>query len=243
MIARRRRFGLHLPGSRTVAVLVAVLALLGGGWVWLRHSSLVAVQRVTISGVRGPDAHEIRSALILAARGMSTLDVRVRDLDAAVSPYPVVKRLAVSAEFPHGLRIRVFEQEPVAVLVAEGQRTPVSSDGTLLRDVAPAADLPSIFVAVPPGGSRVTGSALSETRLLAAAPWQLLAKVSEATSDAAHGLTVRLRRGPRIYFGEPSELGSKWAAADAVLASPTSAGAAYIDVTDPGRPAAGTGSD
>jgi hypothetical protein len=34
---------------------------------------------------------------------------------------------------------------------------------------------------------------------------------------------------------------AKWAAATAVLAEPTSAGASYIDVTDPSRPAAGVG--
>ena len=55
---------------------------------------------------------------------------------------------------------------------------------------------------------------------------------------------VTLRHGPAIYFGADSQLVEKWRAGDAPRwPIPTSAGADYIDVTDPGRPAAGTGSD
>ena len=54
---------------------------------------------------------------------------------------------------------------------------------------------------------------------------------------------MSLRDGPVVYFGSSDQLAAKWSAVTAVLASPTSAGADYIDVTDPGRPAAGTGSD
>ena len=56
-LTRRRLLRrLPRPGLRTLAVVLAVLALAGGGWVWLRNSSLVAVQHVTIVGVSGRDA-------------------------------------------------------------------------------------------------------------------------------------------------------------------------------------------
>ena len=41
---------------KLIAGAVATLAVLGGAWVWLRDSSLVAVERVTVTGVAGPDA-------------------------------------------------------------------------------------------------------------------------------------------------------------------------------------------
>jgi cell division protein FtsQ len=80
-------------------------------------------------------------------------------------------------------------------------------------------------------------------RLLAQAPYQLLPKVQLASSDATHGLVVQMRNGPRVYFGAADRLAAKWDAVAAVLAAPSSAGAGYIDVTDPARPAAGSGSD
>jgi cell division protein FtsQ len=211
--------------------------------VWLRDSSLVAVKRVTVAGASGPDASQIRSALILAARAMTTLDVNMADLRTAVEPYPVVKSLQVSTQFPHGMRIRVIEQVPVGVISAGGARTAVAGDGTVLRDVIAGSSLPTIAQDVAPGGTRVTGAALDEVRLLSAAPYQLLARVSQVSSDGATGLVAQLRDGPKIYFGDTSRLALKWTAASAVLAAPHSAGAAYVDVTDPVRPAAGGTSD
>jgi cell division protein FtsQ len=231
------------PGPLALLAIAAVVALLVGGWVWVRDSSLVAVQRVTVAGVSGPDASEIRSALILAARAMTTLDVKMGDLRSAVEPFPVVKNLQVSTQFPHGMRIRVVEQVPVAVVAAGGARTAVSGDGTLLRDVIASSSLPTIALDVAPGGTRLTGPTLSEVRLLAAAPYELLAKVSEVSSDGANGLVAQLRDGPKIYFGDASQLALKWTAATEVLAGSAAVGAAYVDVTVPERPAAGGGLD
>lgn len=228
-----------------VALVVAVVAVLGGlgagGWLWLRDSSLVAVQRVEISGLSGPDAGQIRGSLVAAARGMTTLDVHLGRLHAAVSAFPVVKRLRVSAQFPHGMRIHVTEQVPVGVVALGGHAVPVGADGTLLRDEAPGA-LPSIAVAAPPGGASVQDpAARSQLAVLAAAPAPLLGRITGTRHDYWHGVVVQLRQGPALYFGTADALAAKWRAALAVLATADTAGAAYIDVSDPDRPAAGPG--
>jgi len=240
---RRLRSRLPRPGLRFLAVLLALLALAAGGWVWLRNSSLVAVQRVTIVGVSGRDAHQIRAALRSAARNMTTLDVKMAALHTAVAPFPVVKHLIVSTDFPHRMRIDVVEQVPVAMISAGGLQVPVSADGTLLRGVSVSGSLPTIALPVSPGGTRVTGSTLQVVNLLAAAPYQLLTKVSGASDGGTHGLEAQLRNGPKVYFGSDGDLGAKWAAAAAVLADAGSAGADYIDVTVASRPAAGAGAD
>lgn len=240
---RRIRVRVPHPSPRLVVALIALVALLGGAWLWLRQSSVVAVRRVSVAGASGPDAAHIRSALISAARDMTTLDVQMGHLRTAVSPYPVVKALRVSTQFPHGMRIQVIEQVPVAMVQVDGRRTPVAGDGTLLHDVTIGGQRPTINLSVAPGGTRLTGIAATEVRMLAAAPDQLLAKVQLASSDATHGLVAQLRDGPRVYFGGADELTAKWDAVVAVLASPSSVGAGYIDVTIPTRPAAGTASD
>jgi cell division protein FtsQ len=221
---------------------VAAVALLGGAWVWLRDSPLVSVDRVTITGVSGPDAGQIRLALGLAARNMTTLDVRLGQLRTAVAPYPVVKDLRVSTQFPHGMRIHVIEQLPVGALVAGGVTIAASADGTLLHGV-PTASLPTVPLRSLPGGSRVTDwSAVDALALLGATPQRFRPRISEVTTSSSRGLVVQLRLGPAIYFGTATALPAKWAAATLVLASPASAGAPYIDVSDPARPAAGVGS-
>jgi cell division protein FtsQ len=225
--------------AKVALAVVAVLVLLGGAWLWLRDSSLVAVRKVMISGVYGREAPQIRSALTLAARNMTTLDVRVGQLRTAVGPYPVVKDLRVSTQFPHGLRIRVIEQLPVGALVSGGDAVAVTGDGTLLHDVA-AGSLPQVPVRLLPGGSQVTDRpTLEALALLSVTPARMLSRIAQVTDDSAHGLVVKLRSGPSIYFGDVSELDAKWIAATEVLADPSSAGAVYIDVTDPSRAVAG----
>lgn len=239
----RRRRRLPRPGLRVLAAVVAVLALAAGAWVWLRNSSLVAVRHVAIVGVSGRDAGKIRAALTSAAHNMTTLNVKLSALRTAVAPFPVVKQLHVSTAFPHRMRIDVVEQVPVALISAGGVRVAVSGDGTLLHDASLPRSLPTIPLAVSPAGTHVTGATLQVVHLLAAAPYQLVVKVSQASSDPAHGLEAQVRSGPKLYFGADANLGAKWAAAAAVLADPGSAGADYIDVSVPSRPAAGAGSD
>jgi cell division protein FtsQ len=239
----RRSRRLRRPGPRLLGGLVLLLVIAGGGWLWLRNSSLVAVRQVTIAGVSGPDAGQIRSALTSAARGMTTLNVKMSALRTAVQPYPVVKHLEVSTSFPHGMRIQVSEQVPVAEISADGRQVAVSADGTLLHDAAATGPLPTIAVSVYPGGTRVDGAVRREVKLLAAAPYALLATVAQVLADPTHGLVAELRNGPKVYFGDATNLGAKWASAAAVLASSSSDGSDYIDVSEASRPAAGTGTD
>jgi cell division protein FtsQ len=239
--ALRRLWASKRVRRLTVAA-VALAAVLGGGWLWLRDSSLVAVQRVAVIGVSGPDAIQIHDALVAAARTMSTLDVHVDRLRTAVAPYPVVRDIRVSTQFPHGMRIHVVEQLPVATVMVGGRAIPVSGDGTLLHDASPTETLPVLELPAAPGGPRLTEpGALSAVALLAAAPYPLLSKISEVSHSGIHGLSAQLRGGPVIYFGDGTQLAAKWRGAIAVLADPGSSGASYIDVTDPRRPAAGAG--
>ncbi len=51
---------------------------------------------------------------------MSTLDVNPAALRAAVASFPVVRAVHAIPSFPHGLRIEVTEQLPVAALTIAG---------------------------------------------------------------------------------------------------------------------------
>jgi cell division protein FtsQ len=224
-----------------VAAVIGLVLALAGGWFWLRNSSLVAASGVSVTGASGPDAAQIDSALEAAAHSMSTLNVSVAKLRAAVAGYPSVKDIRVSTSFPHGMEIHVIEQQAVAVLTAAGQRAVVAGDGTVLRDITATGGLPTVSVAALPAARVTDGRTMAILAVLAAAPNQLLNHVQSASESAAHGVTVQLRNGPSLFFGEPALESAKWTAATDVLADPGSAGAGYIDVTDPRRPAAGAG--
>jgi cell division protein FtsQ len=224
-----------------IAMLASVLALalLLGGWIWFRNSPLVAVRRVQIKGVQGPDAGAIEAALTRAARGMSTLDVREAALRAAVARFRIVRALRVRTSFPHGMEIRVFERPPVAVLAVNGRRTAVAADGVLLGSAFPSGALPTLATSEPAIGQRVRGwETLSALTVLGAAPGPLL-KAVERVFVGPKGLTVSMRNGLLAYFGDATRPHAKWLALARVLLAPGAAGASYVDVRVPERPAAG----
>jgi cell division protein FtsQ len=242
--ARVKRRRLSRRARLTLLTTFALGILFAGAWMWFRDSPLVSVEHVTVSGQNGADAAQISAALESAARTMSTLDVQLGRLRRAVAPYPVVKDIRVTTQFPHGMQIEVIEHAAVGAIDAGGQKVAVAPDGTLMRDVAVSPSLPTIPVSLTPSGTRVTsGPAAAAVKLLAAAPAELLPKISQVTTVAPHGLVAQIRGGPSVYFGDGTQLAQKWVAASAVLGDPGSAGAEYIDVTDPERPAAGAGSD
>jgi cell division protein FtsQ len=55
----------------------------------------------------------------------------------------------------------------------------------------------------------------------------------------SRGWTAALRQGPMLVFGPAERLRAKWVAASRVLADRSSAGASYLDLRLPERPAAG----
>jgi cell division protein FtsQ len=222
-----------------IGVLIAI-PVLGGVWLWVRQSPFVAVKQVQIYGVRGADAPEVEAALTSAAHGMSTLDVSDSALLAAVAQLHVVSAVRAIPHFPHGLRIEVTEQLPVASLDFDGIRTAVAADGVVLGPALLSGSLPTVNAyRVPATGQRVSGpNVLRYLAVLGAAPSPFV-KFVERVYTGSKGLTVAMRNGLLIYFGDASRPRAKWLSFARVLADSSSAGASYIDVRLPGRPAAG----
>ena len=218
-----------------IAVLLAVLTPLA---LWLRTSSLVAVEHVSVTGIDGSQAAQITRALEAAGRDMTTLKVRENALLSAVTAYRVVRSLRTETDFPHGLRIIINAYEPVAAVRAGGGLTAVAADGTLLRGSA-TRGLPVVAIRAARGGDRLgRGEALGAVRLMAAAPRALRGRVARVYLGP-RGLTTTMDSGPKLYFGGAARRDAKWRAAAQVLGSSTSRGAAYLDLRIPERPVAG----
>lgn len=223
---------------RIVAAVAGILLLLAGGWLWLRDSSLVSVREVRVTGTHGFGSAAVRSALDAAARDMTTLNVDRDALRAAVARYPLVRDVQARAHPPHKLEIRVIQRVPVGVIRSSGGAVAVTDDGILLRGV-PTGSLPEISARVPPGGARVGDrKTAAKVAVLAQAPARLRERVIRV-GLGRYGLQARLRNGPLLRFGDGQRLRAKWIAAQRVLRDPAAAGATYIDLRIPSRPAAG----
>lgn len=229
----------RLPLSRRVlaGALVGVLLLIPG-WMALRASPLVGVDDVSISGLSGPQAASVRLALEAAAKEMTTLAVDEQALRDAVSQFPIVASVSAEPRPLHRLNIDVVQHVAVAALANGDKRLAVAGDGTILAGTL-TKDLPLVPVSSPPGGAELAEpKARRMVTLLGAAPTGLLPRI-ERVEIADRGLTAHVSEGPQLFFGTPTRLEAKWAAATRVLADAYARGATYLDVRVPERPAAG----
>jgi cell division protein FtsQ len=225
---------------RLIALGLLAVALGSAYLFWLRDSSLVRVEQVTVKGLDTPDAARVRAKLSVAARQMTTLHVNEDALRRAVAGEPVVQSLSVHASFPHGLTIDIVENRPVAVLLAGNREVAVAPGGTVLDGTKVTGGLPVVRVAtLPQRGHMPDGPARERIAVAAAAPPRLLSQIESISIQNGRGAVAQMQHGPAVYFGRPIELGRKWTAAASVLADSSSQGAAYIDVRMPDRPVAG----
>jgi cell division protein FtsQ len=231
---RPRVFSPGRRGGRVLVVCAAAVAVVVAGYLAVRDSSLVRVQRVYITGLVSPDEPRIRRALRDAALDMTTLRVDEERLLAAVRSYPSITGIDADADLPNELSITVRERRAVATLDTPGARVPVAADGALLSGMRPDPALPTVKATHGSGDARVSRAVTA----LASAPGGMLRRAARAYNDG-RGLVVDMRAGPSLVFGDAERARAKWLAAARVLAEPSAAGAVYLDVRVPERVAAG----
>ena len=225
---------------RLVAAAVATVALGLLYQFWLRDSPLVAVNDVEVTGLTTKDGPRIRSMLASVAGDMTTLHVRVDELEEAARQFPVIGAIEVERDFPHGLRIAVTERRPAGLVSIDGIPLPVAADDTVLRGLSPEEGLPLLRMDKPTTDGRVTDPRTLRALVVAgAAPGPLPERIERVSEGPARGIVVQLEEGPEVIFGDADHAATKWAAAARVLADPEAEGASYVDVRLPERPVAG----
>jgi cell division septal protein FtsQ len=226
----------------TIAFIVGTIALglAAAYWFWFRDSSFVAVEKVTVEGMDGPEATQVTEALTRSAQKMTTLNVDEAELAAAVSRYPTVVAIETEADLPHGLTVEVTDRPPAVTASDGGPAVPVAGDGTLLHGVdASEEGLPAIQVESVPVKGKLDGEPLALAQVAGAAPEPLLPLIEGLAVDAGDGIMVTLEGGIPVKFGDPDELEGKWTAVAAVLANPQVKTLTHLDVRVPERPSIG----
>jgi cell division septal protein FtsQ len=226
----------------TVAIVVGLvaLALSAAYFFWFRDSSFVAVEKVTVEGISGPEAAQVTDALDRAGKEMTTLNVDESELAAAVSRYPTVAAVRTDSDFPHGLTVAVTGRPPVLMVSAGGTTVPVAADGTVLHGVdASAAGLPAIEVESVPVKGALAGEPLALAEVAGAAPEPLRPLIEGLAVESGDGIEVTLKGGIPVKFGDPDAAEEKWAAVSAILANPQVETLTHLDVRVPQRPSIG----
>jgi cell division protein FtsQ len=223
-------------------VVAAVLGLVAaGGYAALRASPVFAVRQVSVIGAKPKVATQVAAAARQLVAGKSLLAVDPGLLARQLAGLPAVRSVTVLRRFPHGLRIRVQAEVPVAVVSTGSGRFVLAASGRVLgpvdRTSASLPELGQITGAVPRPGGTATGSGLADQLAVAAA---LHGTRVTAIGISADGIAA-IEGKTTLRLGDVTNLTEKLRLARAVLRASRAGGApapSYVDVSVPDHPVA-----
>jgi cell division septal protein FtsQ len=232
-----------IPSGRSLLVAFAALAAGLAALLLARETSLFAVERIEVRGAPPGVTRQVEQALA-DVRGDSLLKLDAVRLRTALETLPTVRAASLDRAFPRRLVVDVVPEQAVAVVRQGASAWLVSDRGRVMATVARRARpaLPRVWVprtvALEPGGL-ATGEL--RTAVAAVAPLRELRFPGRVAAVASTGreLTMRLRGGLLVQLGEPGDVRLKLAVTARVLPllEPETA---YLDVSVPERPVAGT---
>jgi cell division protein FtsQ len=232
-----------VPSGRSLVLCFGLLLGISLAYWGARASSLFDVQRVEVRGAPPGVVRQVERVTRTAV-GTSLLEIDARQLEGAVRNLPSVAAASVDRSFPHTLVVRVAPVQPVAVARRGSRAWLVSASNRAIREIGPRehAGLGRLWIPksvdIEPGEPLPTGFEPA-TRVLASVREARLPARVKAVRSARGELTVVLQSGVEILLGEPDDLVLKLAVAARVLPH-VYGGTAYLDVSVPERPVAGS---
>jgi len=235
----RRRAGLIFL---VALVVVAVVAFL-----WLRSSSVFAVDTVTASATVHVTKEEIAEA-VAPARGQSLLRISTGDIERTLALVPYARSVDVHRKFPNGLDVQIQEYEAAArVQAANGTWWLVADDGRILEKVGNEEDQNGLPLIVGSEEFQARPAESIPRALLAAMPVVHVLEepgVSSGLPDldyisvsSAGNVVVHLLGGTELRLGEPVDLKQKMTDAANIIQTYLRDGKAleYVDASAGGR--------
>jgi cell division protein FtsQ len=222
--ARQRR----LRTARPFLVAAAIVALLGAvAWaVW--RTPVLGVRQVRVVGNTLVNADEVRAAARVA-RGTPLAGVDLHQVGArVVAALPPVRKAEVTRDWPGTLVVTVTERTPAAMVAAPDKSWLVlDASGVVFEHLGAAPDLPVLVVPAPGPKDSATLAALT---VLAALPPALLDLLVRLEAPAPTRISLVLRGGRQIIWGDATQNEAKVATATALLGRSDD----VIDVSAPG---------
>jgi cell division protein FtsQ len=206
-----------------------LLVVLAGVGIWLVFvSSVLTVKHVDVRGGSLLSRQRILAAAQVPT-GEHLVDLDVAAIRSRVGALAPVRRVDVSREWPDGVLIKVTERTPVAVAEIGGRYQAMDSQGVLFRDYAhPPAGMPRVVTGADTGSSALAEAA----RVIAALPSGLSARVDHVQVAGIDRISLALRSGQVVVWGDSSQSSLKAQVLADLLAHP----AHTYDVSVPGQP-------
>ena len=231
-----------VPSGRSLLLAFALLAGALGAWFLARETPLFALRTIEVSGGSAPTERQVRRVLATEV-GHSLLKLDATRVESRLEDLPTVVSVRLDRAFPHELRVAVVPEVAVLVVRQGADSWLVSARARVIGTVQRGshARLPRLWVKrdVPvERGDTLGGDLAAGVLAVRPLPGARLPRVATVRMGD-DGLTLALRSGLLIRLGEAEAIRLKLAVA-ARLVPLLDDGTAYVDVSVPERPVAGT---
>lgn len=216
---------------------LAALIVLGGCIAVAGVASSMRIQEVRVVGLRTLSPSVVAEATGLRG-GERLFLTRLTTVRARVEEVPEIRRAEVRRRLPGGVVVQVEERVALVRLANRNERA-ADRDGRVMRAGA-GAGLPELAGWRGKGdlGGRLDAASRDVLASYALLPDRFRLQVGQIV--LGDGLTMVLRDGVRVMFGEPTDMAAKAVAATAVRdeAAASKRVLEYIDVRAPRTPVA-----
>jgi cell division protein FtsQ len=235
-----------LPSGRSLLLGFALVAGAAGLYFVARSTPMFALSSVEVEGAPPSVAVHVRSALA-PLEGQSLLALDTAEIERRLGSLPELAGFSYDRDFPHTLRVSVRAEHPVAVARRGPKAWLVAASSRVIAAVPAHArpGLPRIWLAHS-GGPEV-GTPITDRFGLRAVRTLALARLAHfhgrvrMVRAREHDLTFMLASGLELRLGDLRAIRLKLAIATRILPSILKHGGyAYVDVSVPERPVAGT---
>ncbi len=236
-----------IAGNRLVrlvtywAVITFALLLL---LLWIVSGPLLGISTVAVQGYTGKQQAAVQQTAELVAGTGSMVRLPRGDMRRALTRFPGVLDASIERDGLRSISVEVEMGDPVAVLsLASGQRYLLSPSGQVMGAAEATAGLPVIRVAsYPPGGVLAEPGQRAALTFIGWLPPEYAGRLRNVRGEGGR-LFATLANGLELRIGPPTDLAEKAQALVAVLsqADPEAlSAAAYLDISNPGRPMLGS---
>ena len=237
-----------LPSGRSLLLGFAIVAGAAGLYALARATPMFAVQQIDVEGASPAVAAHVRTALA-PIEGTSLLALHGSAVEQRLALLTNVASVSYDRDFPHTLRVLVRPEEPAAIARRGANAWLVSTSAKVIATVPPGKRraLPAVWLTRsgdPEIGAAITDRyGLRAVRALALARRAHFDRRINVVRARDHELTFLLSSGLELRLGDLRAVRLKLAVASRILPKlRASGGYAYLDVSVPGRPVAGSNS-
>jgi cell division septal protein FtsQ len=235
-----------LPSGRSLIVGFAILAGVAGLYLLARGTPMFSLNTVAVTGAPPGVAAHVRAAL-RPLEGRSLVSLDGSEVERRLDALHDVASFDYDRDFPHTLHVTVRPEHPVAVARRGAKAWLVAASSRVIAPLPPHArpGLPRIWLAHsgdPEVGAPITDRfGLRAVRTLAFARLAHFRGRVRMVRAREHELTFLLGSGLELRLGELRAIKLKLAIAARILPGVLAHGGyAYLDLSVPERPVAGT---